>query len=279
VIGPDLTLLVPIIRAQNAGPLLALADALVRSSGGRGHVLGLVEIPETQNRPPPAIMAQRRHDLLRWIATVDSGSPDNRGRLSVQLRVSHNLSQGIREAVYETESNLLLVEWPGLTSRRPQQLSAVLQSLTSTPPTDLLLVRPDPQGGELPAVGDRILVPIRGGANARLALKAAAGIAQARGCALTVLHVHETGLDARQRSRQLWRFHNLVAAVSAPNVEVIERQSKSPAAVILEEAPRHRAVVLGAHVQPGDAGLLVRSDLASMVRALPGTVILARASQ
>jgi hypothetical protein len=95
---------------------------------------------------------------------------------------------------------------------------------------------------------------------------------------LTILHVRETGVASRQLSRQLWRFRNLVAAVNAPRIEVVERYARSAAAVILEEAPRHRAVVLGAHVRPGDAGLLVRSELASMVRSLPGTVILARAT-
>ena len=36
-------LLVPVIRAQNAGPLLTVADAMLRLEGGGGQVLGVVE--------------------------------------------------------------------------------------------------------------------------------------------------------------------------------------------------------------------------------------------
>src|ERR1700716_1742824 len=171
-IGQRMQLLVPILRAQTATAGLSVADALSAANSGQGHVLGVVEVPRGPTDNLAAQVAQRRHDLLRWIAAIDAHKPGVHSGLAIQMRVCHNVSLGIREAVYENGSNLILIEWPGLSSRRPRLLSAVLDDLTSEPPADLLLVRPGTRTGQGPLAVKRVLVPVRGGPNAPLALLA-----------------------------------------------------------------------------------------------------------
>lgn len=264
-------MLVPVIRAQTATSLLQIADHLSASTRSSGDVLGIVEMPRTNLPNLPRVLEERRRDLLRWIASIDTSG--RASRLNVQTRVSHDVRQGIREAVYENGSNLVVVEWPGLTSRRPRLLTAVLEDLVSDPPASLALVRPDPDGSR---GGPGVLVPVRGGANAPLAVKLGAALAEARQSVLTILHVIENQQHHRRRAAMSERFHELVDSIRYGRVEIQERQSGSAAATILKESQAYQTTVLGAFAEQRGSPVLVQAAFAHMVRQLRGTVILAR---
>src|SRR2546423_2790833 len=88
-------LLVPILRAQTATAVLSVADALSGSNAGQGHVLGVVEVPRADTDNLGAQVAQRRHDLLRWIAAIDAHKPGVHSGLAIPMRVCHHLTLGI----------------------------------------------------------------------------------------------------------------------------------------------------------------------------------------
>jgi hypothetical protein len=162
-------ILVPIQRAQAAPALLQVAEAMLRREGGDGHVLGVVEIPPGREIARGVTVARRYRSLLQRITGLERRETAGFG---VQVRVAHNVAQAVREAAFENGSTLIVLEWPGLT-RRPADRN--LEDLIADPPADLLLVR----GGEEPEGAEsRILVPIRGGASAELALRAAAAMAR-----------------------------------------------------------------------------------------------------
>ncbi|MGI8563763.1 MAG: hypothetical protein ACR2MZ_09450 [Candidatus Dormibacter sp.] len=264
-------MLVPVIRAQTATPLLQIADLLSASTRSSGDVLGIVEVPRTNLPNLPHVLEERRRDLLRWIASIDTSG--RASRLNVQTRVSHDVRQGIREAVYENGSNLVVVEWPGLTSRRPRLLAAVLEDLVSDPPANLALVRPDPDGS---SGGQGVLVPVRGGTNAPLAVKLGAALAESREGVLTILHVIENRHHHRLRAAMSERFHELVDSIHYRRVEIRERSSDSAATTILEYSQAYQTTVLGAFAEQRNSPVLVQAAFARMVRQLRGTVILAR---
>ncbi|MDQ6772703.1 MAG: universal stress protein [Candidatus Dormibacteraeota bacterium] len=268
--------LVPIFRAQTATPLLAVAGALSAPAGAGGVVLGLVELPPRRLPHLNRVVERRRLDLLRWLATVDTD--ERQVGLTVQMRVSHDVPLGVREAVYENDSNLIVVEWPGVSTRRPKLLGAVLEELTSNPPADLALVRPalaPKPDGRPPA---NILVPIRGGPNARLAMRVADTIAESAGAHLTFLHVIDGSDHPRRRRALADSFQRMVGQVRHRDVEVLVRaaQRGDPGAAILRESRGFDMVVMGAFAEPQLPPVLVRSELATMVRRLSGTVILTR---
>jgi len=104
--------LVPIIRGQVAAPLLSLGDAIARRSSTQGVVLGLVEVPASQGGLQVPV-ANRSRELLRWIAATDYERHSvEGGRLTVQTRIAADVARSIREAALETESDIVLLEWP-----------------------------------------------------------------------------------------------------------------------------------------------------------------------
>jgi nucleotide-binding universal stress UspA family protein len=269
-------LLVPIIRELHATTLLEIGDALVaEAQGGEGMAVGLVEVPHGDRHGVTREMEQRRRDLLRWIAQVDSPMPGPRQGLGISTRVSHDLAVGIREAVYESASTLVLMEWLGPGSRRPKALNQVLDDISTDPPADLVLVRPSPQGGPLRDTGRRVVAAVRGGPNARLALFVARSLAALTGDGLTLLHVHEPGVDTALRQRQREALEEL-AEGAGERVHIVERVSNRPAQAILEEVDERDVIVFGARAGADPSPALVRTEIARTVGRLPGTVVMVR---
>jgi nucleotide-binding universal stress UspA family protein len=269
-------LLVPIIRELHATTLLEIGDALVAGAqGGEGMAVGLVEVPHGDRRGVTRKMEQRRRELLRWIAQLDPPMPGPRQGLGISTRVSHDLAVGIREAAYESGSNLVLMEWLGPGSRRPKALNQVLDDISTDPPADLVLVRPAPQGGQLRDTGRRVVAPVRGGPNARLAMFVARSLADLTGGGLTLLHVHEPGMDPVQRARQREALEEL-AEGAGQRVCILERMSNRPAQAILEEVDERDVIVFGARAGGEPSPALVRTEIARTVGRMPGTVLMVR---
>ena len=267
--------LVPIIRGQAAAPLLSLGDAIARRYSTQGVVLGLVEVPASNGGLQIAV-AERSRELLRWIAATDYEEQSVQGgRLTVQTRIAADVAGGIREAALETESDMVLLEWPCHKSPRRYCLEAVLRSLAVDPPAKLVIARPDPDA-KGPLSPRSVLAPLRGGSNARLALSVAAALATQAGAQLTLMHVYDSDHHPDRTQREAAVFHELVQAVGALDPVVLEVIAPDPAAVLLQAGSEYDAVVMGAHTEPCRAGMLVGSALESVVNGLPRTVILTR---
>jgi glucosyl-3-phosphoglycerate synthase len=263
-------LLLPVIRAQNAAPLLTVADAMIRLEGGGGQVLGVVEAGGDRLAHSLTV-ARRYRGLLRRLT---AGRRDNGVPLGVVVRVAPTVAGGIRETVVETGADLVVMEWPGVGHSRQTLLSTVLADLVRDPPAELLLVRADPDADPLRPVGS-VLVPVRGGPSARLALRAASALASAHEAVLTVMHVYDPRQASRRR-QEAEDFHTLVDWLPSERVKLLEVEAAHPSKAIMAEAARHQIVVLGAHGGVGRTGVLVESRLARTVRQMSGAVILAR---
>ncbi|MGH7912755.1 MAG: hypothetical protein ACREOV_13635 [Candidatus Dormibacteraceae bacterium] len=274
--GHEWSLLVPILRAQAAGPLIDVGDALVGRPGSQGYVLGLVEVPPRGAGRIAASLQERQRDLLRWIAAGDAAAPDRpegAPRLGVLVRVTHQVPLGLREAIYENGSDVVVIEWPGPGSRRPRALGAVLRDVAQDPPANLLLVRPGRGGTE---ARPRILVPVRGGANAIFAVRVGAALAEHWQGEMTVLHVigpddHPALVD---HEREV--VGRLLDEAGRPQAVVRERRSRDVPGTILEESAGHGTVILGSLAEANRSAVLVSPRLTSMIRHLSGTVILVR---
>jgi glucosyl-3-phosphoglycerate synthase len=268
-------LLIPITRAQAASGLLEVAQAIMARENGSGHLLGVVEIPPGKPIAGSVTVARRYRALLQRITGLEGRE---RAGLGVQVRVAHNIAQGIREAAYENAVDLIVLEWPGL--GRPRRLvDRNLEDLIANPPADLILVRPDPEHREWPFPGGDVLVPVRGGPSAALALRVAVALAQSREAALTVLHVYDPRQSPERRQRDQGQFQELLREHGAREANVIEAEAVKPNAAILEAAGEHQAVVLGAYAETARSPILVGSQLTEAVRRLEGTVILAKSAR
>jgi glucosyl-3-phosphoglycerate synthase len=279
VIGEHAHVLVPLIRAQAAAPLTDVGDALVAYTGGYGRVVAMVELPPRSAPNVAGIMAERRRSMLEWISATDSRRGGGRRmRAPIDLRVTADIRVGIREAAYEQACDILVVEWLGPTEHRRHQLARVVEDLAASPPADLVLVRPDPERPEAALDLRRVLVPLRGGANARLAMLVAMALAQAQRARLTVLHVYRASDSVRSRAAERDEVLRVLdgTPLAVPQLELQETVAVRAGPVIQEAARDFDAVVMGAFAERPKARSLVRSSLVDVVRTLPGTVIIVR---
>ena len=265
--------LIPIVQTRGVAGLLEVARAVVRAQGGSGHVLGVVEIAADREVTKTLTVARRYRSLLQRITEMQGVSEAG---LSVQVRVAHNVAQGIRESVYEIGTDTIVLEWPGLASRR--RLGLHIQELVADPPADLLLVRPGPEGGD--QLSGDVLAPVRGGRSALLALRTAAALAVARGSRLTVMHVYDPRHTAERLAQEREQFRTMLEEARLPaDRRLLEVESIQPSAAILAEARSHQATVLGAYADTARSSVLVGSRLEETVRRLPGTVIVAKSAR
>ena len=265
--------LIPILSSKSAPLLVAIGAALVRRRGGTGNLLGVVEVAPGKPIAEGVTVARRYRSLLRRITGIENREAAG---LGTEVRVTHDIAQGIREAVYESAAELLVLEWPGLAVRRG--VNAIIANLVSDPPADLVLVRPDPANPDLLAARS-ILVPVRGGPSARLALNTAEALAHSFGARITAMHVYKTPIDADRRTREREHFRELVADLAHPSAETVETDSPQPGISILKEAGGHDITVLGAQAELAGAPTLVSTNLARAVRQLPGTVVLVKSAR
>ncbi len=266
-------ILIPITRARSAPGLLEVAAAILRGENGSGLLLGVVELPQGRPIAHSVTIARRYRSLLQRITELETRLQT---RFGVQVRVAGSVAQGVREAAYENSADLVVLEWPGPGPSRPADRN--VDDLAADPPTDLLLVRPDPAGSGL-RLQDGVLVPVRGGPSARLALRAATALVGTRHVRLTALHVHDPRHSDGRRERESRHFHELLEEFGSRRIEPVEVVSPNPSQAITEAGRRHGVTVLGAFAEAARSSVLVGSRLARTVESLPGTVILAKSSR
>jgi nucleotide-binding universal stress UspA family protein len=265
-------ILIPITRARSAGALLEVAAAILRGENGSGLLLGVVELPQGRPIAQSVTVARRYRSLLQRLTDLETRLEV---RFGVQVRVASTVAQGVRESAYENAADLIILEWPGVGSQRPTDSN--VDDLVADPPADLLLVRPDPNGAGL-SLDDGVLVPVRGGPSARLALRAAVDLVGPGRVPLTALHVHDPRHTDARRQEESRRFHELLEEFGR-RVEPVEVISQNPSQAITEAGRRHGVTVLGAFAEAARSSVLVGSRLANTVESLPGTVILAKSSR
>lgn len=269
----DTRILVPIVRAQAAATLIAVGDALAKHRDADGKVLGLVEIRRHPAANMTSQVVHRRRDLLRWIADQETTRGSSRG-LGILVRVVHNVAMGIREAVYETGSNLVVIEWPGPASPRAGTLASVLDNLSESPPADLVLVRSPVRS--LPMAGDstKVIVPIRGGPNARLALRVAGALTEAWRGEISLLHLINSNDHPDRQARDLESARSTASTV--PWASLIEQRTTDVGKAIVTAAAQGDVIVLGAYSEEGHYPATVRPELADALSSIEGLLIVVR---
>jgi hypothetical protein len=122
-----------------------------------------------------------------------------------------------------------------------------------------------------------VVVPIRGGVNARLALTVATRLSSAWGGAMSMLHVVD---PSHHPDRRAYDLANARATASAqPAATLIVNETAGISQAIAAAASAADVVVLGAYSEKGRHPVLVRPELAEAFSAIEGLLILVRAAR
>lgn len=239
----DYHVLVPVGDVASAGPIMALARALARPQRGRVTLLRIVDVPAAKSYSQGAVEARRRRQMLESLApSGGADAADDDVEVRTLVRVSHEVWQGISEVAAQEGSDLLLLGWKGYTHTPDRIFGRTIDEIMASPPCDVAVVKLD-------ALPERpsILVAVRGGPYASLALGLASSLADALDGTVTVLHaVPQWRLDQQAATGER-PFRDLIRQLSgmARSYRVVTARG-DPQQAIINEASRHDLVVLGA---------------------------------
>jgi glucosyl-3-phosphoglycerate synthase len=257
--------LIPTSNPARTGPLLKAVEPFLNAEDSRGTLLGVVEMAPERPLSEGVEVARAYRALLSRVARYAERGP---GELRGQVRIAHVAAQGIREAVLETDANLLALESNGGSKRESLSWNSI-EDLLVDPPCDVVLVKPD----VIPIRS--VLVPVRGGPNAELALRLAVTICQATAAELVILHVFSPRISEEARAREEAAFLKLLERVDVPS----RRQSILSASVretIIKESANHQLTVLGATLSLMHRPMVLGAPVSRLLRRMAGSVMVVK---
>jgi chloride channel protein, CIC family len=156
-------LLVPLSNPKTLDALLQIAVAIAKERSYEIECVSAIVLPTHLNPSETSVDITHSRQLLS--RAVRYGET-NKISVHTQIRVTHDVSHAILEAVKERHINLLLMGWQGHTSTPGRIFGDVADTAIRQAPCDLVLVKLGLTSSRL----NRWLVPIGGGPNARYAI-------------------------------------------------------------------------------------------------------------
>ncbi len=238
-------ILIPVANPATAEELIRLGADLLEARAGEITALGIVEVAEGTPLSEGATRARHSRRLLQRV--MGFAPPGTTIRPIV--RIGRRAAEGIIESALEEGSDLIVFGWGGK-PRGPREagapsISATIDEVVRDAPCDVAVVK-QRGGGEM----SRILVPVRGGPHAELALRFADAIAARHDAQLVVLHVIPPGVSLAVRAQAEHALAAFVRLHAGDRAVGLLREAANVRTAILREAERSDLVVMGASAAP-----------------------------
>ena len=272
---------------------IRIGAALLDPRTGALDALGIVEVPEGMPLSEGATRARHARRLLQRVLDYAPAGTT----IHPLVRIGRHAAEGIVEAAAEQEADLIIFGWGGKQSlaRTGRQwsgtgrpagesgdepepataastvFSPTIDAVVRESPCDIVVVK---QRGATEI--RRILVPVRGGPHAELALTFADALGRAHGAEVIVLHLVPPGITLAVRAQAERALAAFVKTHMKGRAEPLLREAGNVRNAILREAERADLVVMGASATPGgagDASLFGAIPEAIATRAKPTVVV------
>jgi glucosyl-3-phosphoglycerate synthase len=253
-------ILLPLANPRTARDLVRIGAGVSRGRPAEITALGIVEVPDGVSLAEGATHARTARRLLQRV--LDFG--DEEGvEIRTMVRIGRRAADGVIEAVGEEGSDLVIFGWGGPPSPAAAARSAVtrgapreaavfsptIDAVVRESPCDIAVVKQRP----LDKVSS-ILVPVRGGPHAELAMRLARDLGKRFSAQVVVMHVVPKGIGERARLREQEALAGFVkehgGGRGGRGVSGLLREAASVRAAILREASSHQLVVMGASAHP-----------------------------
>ncbi len=260
-------ILLPLANPRTARDLVRIGSGVSNGRSTEIAALGVVEVPEGVSLSEGATRARTARRLLQRV--LDFGDEEGVA-IRTMVRIGRRASDGVIEAVAEERANLVIFGWggpptptqtaraeaeaieaklSGATLAAPPVFSQTIDAVVRESPCDIAVVK---QRG-LESVSS-ILVPVRGGPHAELAMRLAADLGKRFDAQITVLHVVPKGIGARALQREHQALDRFVEEHGGSRrIKGLVREATSVKTAIVREASNHDLVIMGAAAQPADA--------------------------
>jgi glucosyl-3-phosphoglycerate synthase len=252
-------ILLPLANPRTARDLVRIGSGVSNGRPTEITALGIVEVPEGVSLSEGATQARTARRLLQRV--LDFG--DEEGvEIRTMVRIGRRAADGVIEAVGEESTDLVIFGWGGpptaaATARAEAErhnadsavFSPTIDSVVRESPCDIAVVKQ--RGVEKVR---SILVPVRGGPHAELAMRLARDLGKRFGAQVVVLHVVPKGIGERAALREQEALDAFMRQhLGGRKVKGLLRESTSVRTAILREAALHDLVVMGASAHPSNA--------------------------
>jgi hypothetical protein len=216
---------VPVVYGFDPTTAIAAARALAQEV----TLVGLVCVPAGE---PVSASAQQARQVRQQLRELAPGA-DPQMRSKAAVHVSYKPWRELQASLEADEPDLLVLDWLG----QLQAMCVTPEEVLARPQCDVVLVR-----GPFPAGERRVLLPMRGGPHAELALRLGLSL---RPQHLTTLHLTPPGEYSDAPFRGLEQILRRL-----PEVQTRTASTTDAAQTILDNARDFNIVVMGVSAQP-----------------------------
>lgn len=237
LVSRDYSVMVPIATQEQAMILGQIGAIVARAN--QGEVLAVHVV----NVPPHLTLGEGRLFLKEgrsYLETVIHRAKVYEVPVHTVIRLGRNVAEAVRKTVIENASDLIVLGWPGYTNTAGRLFGSVIDPIVENPPTTIAVVR---YRQRRPV--HKILVPVGGGPNSRLAAKLAVDMALSGedGLALvTLLNIVPIGAHNGDMVRAEQAFQTSLIGLSYERIEKRIVQGSNIVNTILQEADGIREV-------------------------------------
>jgi nucleotide-binding universal stress UspA family protein len=242
--------LVPVVFGCDSSKAVAFAHSLAAEV----VLVGLVHMLPDEALSAGASRAREVRSLLTDLAKAEHT------HFRAHVLVSHTPWNDLRAMVARDSPNLLLMEW----GCQLDALGVTPQEALVSPPCDLAFVR-----GPIPDTPRKVLVSVRGGPHAELALRVGLALGAKQ---LTPLHLR-SDLSATTDAPFRGLEHVLR---QLPDAQLRVATTADPAQTILAEAEGFDLVIMGATAQPQQSGASLGPVADRVLRECPAGVVVVK---
>ena len=271
LVSNDYSVLIPIGSSMQAEILGRIGAIIASDQGGEVLALHVVQVPQQLSLTDGRIFLKESRPLLD---EAISWAKERDVPVHTIIRLGRKVAEAVRLTAGENASDLMVLGWPGYTNSSGSVFGSVIDPIVDNPPTDVVVVRYRPWRRL-----KKILVPVTGGLNSRMAVKLAASMANAESqedVSLTILHVLPLGSNERAEVVGQRALGASQEGVEYDHIETKMVQGDDRAIAILDAAEGYDLIVIGASDEPVFRNFMVGTLAERVARDANVTVMMVK---
>ncbi len=271
LISNDYSVLVPIGTSIQAEILARIGAIIASDQDGEVLALHVVQVPQQLSLGDGRLLLKESRPLLD---EAIARAKEYEVPVHTIIRLGRNVAEAVKLTAVENASDLMVLGWPGYTNSSGKLFGSIIDPIVDNPPTDVIVVRYRPWRPL-----KKILVPVTGGLNSRIAVKLAASMANAESevdVILTILHVLPLGSNHRAEILGQRAVDASQEGVEYEHIETRMIASDERATAILEASEGHDLIVIGASEEPLFRNFMVGTLAERVARGAKVTVMMVK---
>jgi len=249
VFAPIRTILIPMVHEGPGTQMLEVA----RCFDAKIILVGVVVVPREESLSVGAVAARALRKKLRQYRK------DEQIKIKAHIIVSYEPWLDLAKLLQDEKPDLLCLEWDS----HLQALGVTVSDVLTRPPCDVALVR-----GRLPEKPKQVLVPVRGGPHAELALRVGLGLHSKGVTALHLRHPNDPKAGSDAPFKGLERILKQM-----PEVQKQFAVTDDAAQYILDNNKNAEVIILGTTSQPVKSSVSFGHFADRILHEATGTVI------